>query len=150
MQSKKFKRDLERGHRAEDKAVELLKSEYPSIRAIYKSNDQVFKSYDLIDDTGYTFEVKGEIKSKETGNIVIEWECRGKPSGITSTKADEWFHMYYLEGNWVYTRCSVTDLRYYIAWKQPKSIRGGDENESQMYLIEARKFSKDLGSTAFL
>ena len=29
---------------------------------------------------------------KSTGNIVVEFESRGKPSGIASTEAEYWFH----------------------------------------------------------
>ena len=40
---------------------------------------------------------KIEVKSeryvwKRTGNIAIEYECYGKPSGINATEADYWFH----------------------------------------------------------
>lgn len=150
MLSKKFHRDLESGHRGEDKAVELLIGEFPTMRAVYKDKDKVFKPYDLTDDYGNTFEVKAELrKSRETGNVAIEWESYKKPSGIVSTQAKEWFHFYYLEGKWVYTRCQVSDLRYYIAWKQPKSKRGGDDNESMMYIIKATDFAKELGYTVF-
>ena len=43
-----------------------------------------------------------EVKSerswwKKTGNIAIEYEYRGKPSGIYATKSDYWFHR--LEGD---------------------------------------------------
>ena len=40
---------------------------------------------------------KIEIKSERdvwqrTGNIAIEYECYGKPSGINATESDYWFH----------------------------------------------------------
>ena len=40
---------------------------------------------------------KIEVKSerdvwKRTGNIAIEYQCYGKPSGINATEADYWFH----------------------------------------------------------
>jgi len=38
-------------------------------------------------------EVKTERdKWKDTGNIVIEFESRGRPSGISTTEAEYWFH----------------------------------------------------------
>ena len=152
MPSKQFRDNLVRGHRAEDRAVKLLKKEFPTIRAVYTDPEGAvgsFKSYDLIDDYGYTFEVKGEVKSRETGNIAIEIESYGKPSGIESTEANEWFHIYYLDGHWVYTRCLVSDLRYYIALKETKGVRGGEDMQSQMYLFKAKDFSKDFGYTVF-
>ena len=30
---------------------------------------------------------------KKTGNIAIEYECNGKPSGINATKSDYWIHI---------------------------------------------------------
>lgn len=41
---------------------------------------------------------KIEVKSERdwwsrTGNIAIEVECNGKPSGLTVTQADYWFHI---------------------------------------------------------
>ena len=40
---------------------------------------------------------KIEVKSErdvwqKTGNIAIEYECYGKPSGINATESDYWFH----------------------------------------------------------
>lgn len=29
----------------------------------------------------------------KTGNIALEYECNGKPSGITATKSDYWIHI---------------------------------------------------------
>ena len=40
-----------------------------------------------------TIEVKSERNWwKKTGNIAVEYEYRGKPSGIYATKSDYWFH----------------------------------------------------------
>ena len=40
---------------------------------------------------------KIEVKSErnlwqKTGNIAVEYECYGKPSGINATESDYWFH----------------------------------------------------------
>ena len=47
---------------------------------------------------------KIEVKSErgmwlDTGNIAIEFESYGKPSGITSTESDYWFHNLCIEGS---------------------------------------------------
>jgi len=46
------------------------------------------------------FKGKGKIEVKtergkwlETGNIAIEYECNGKPSGIDKTESDFWIHI---------------------------------------------------------
>ena len=50
-----------------------------------------FKYYDIwIPEFGVAVEVKGDRKSLETGNIVIEIEMGGKPSALSTTKAQYW------------------------------------------------------------
>jgi hypothetical protein len=74
---------------------------------------------------------------KKTGNIVIEFESRGRPSGIAATKADYWFHNLAIGEDIVMTLVFPTKtLRNYIADVMPKMIRGGDDNTSRMYLIK--------------
>jgi hypothetical protein len=82
-------------------------------------------------------EVKTERdKWSATGNIVIEFESRGRPSGIASTEADYWFHNLAIGNDIVMTLVfPVYKLRSYIAQHNPKMIRGGDNNTSRMYLI---------------
>jgi len=82
-------------------------------------------------------EVKTERdKWKSTGNIVIEFESRGRPSGIASTESDYWFHNLAVGNNIVMTLVfPVHKLRSYIAKNMPRMVRGGDDNTSRMYLI---------------
>ena len=82
-------------------------------------------------------EVKTERdKWKSTGNIVIEFESRGRPSGIASTEADYWFHNLAVGNDIVMTLVfPVSKLRFYITNNMPRMIRGGDDNTSRMYLI---------------
>lgn len=42
----------------------------------------------------YTFEVKEDFMSEDTGNVALEFSCRGKPSGIETSRAD--FYIYKL------------------------------------------------------
>lgn len=82
-------------------------------------------------------EVKTERdKWKSTGNIVIEFESRGRPSGVATTEADYWFHNLAVGNDIVMTLVfPVSKLRAYISKNMPKMIRGGDDNTSRMYLI---------------
>ena len=83
-------------------------------------------------------EVKTERdKWKDTGNIVIEFESRGRPSGIASTEAEYWFHNLAIGDNIVMTLVFPTKtLRNYIASNNPKMVRGGDNMTSRLYLIK--------------
>jgi hypothetical protein len=83
-------------------------------------------------------EVKTEKdKWKTTGNIVIEYESRGKPSGIITTDADYWLHNLAMGDDIVLSLLiKVSTLRRYIAKQNPRSVRGGDDMTSKLYLIK--------------
>jgi hypothetical protein len=82
-------------------------------------------------------EVKTERdKWNSTGNIVIEFESRDKPSGIATTEAEFWFHNLALNGELIMTLVfPVAVLKRYIADNKPRVVRGGDDNTSKLYLI---------------
>ncbi len=83
-------------------------------------------------------EVKTEKdKWKQTGNIVIEYESRGKPSGIITTEAGYWLHNLAIGDNICFSLLiPVSSLRKYIAKNNPRSVRGGDDMTSKLYLIK--------------
>ena len=83
-------------------------------------------------------EVKTEKdKWKTTGNIVIEYESRNKPSGIITTDADYWLHNLAVGDDIVLSfLLKVSTLRKYIAQHNPRSVRGGDDMTSKLYLIK--------------
>lgn len=82
-------------------------------------------------------EVKTERdKWNYTGNIVIEFESRGHPSGIAVTQSDFWFHNLALKGELIMTLVfPVAVLKRYIEQNKPRVVRGGDDNTSKLYLI---------------
>ena len=77
---------------------------------------------------------KIEVKSErglwqKSGNIAIEYQSYGKPSGIEATESDYWFH-------------NLRNL------DSKKSVSGGDNNASRMYLLNLQKlFSTDVIKT---
>ena len=95
---------------------------------------------------------KIEVKSErdvwqKTGNIAIEYECYGKPSGINATESDYWFH----------NLCIGDDVFATVVFKTKnlkriinnldykRSVAGGDHNASKMYLLNLKKlFSSDV------
>jgi hypothetical protein len=83
-------------------------------------------------------EVKTEKdKWKTTGNIVIEYESRNKPSGIVTTDADYWLHNLAMGDDIILSfLVKVSTLRKYIAKHNPRSVRGGDDMTSKLYLIK--------------
>ena len=105
---------------------------------------QVFeqKVADMLQNS--TIEVKTEReKWKSTGNIVIEFESRGKPSGIATTEADYWFHNLALGEDIVMTLVFPTKiLKNYIVQAMPRVVRGGDNNTSRLYLLNLQDLVK--------
>lgn len=74
---------------------------------------------------------------KKTGNIAIEYESRGKPSGITTTMAGYWLHNLANGDNICFSiLLSVPTLRRYIEQHKPRSVKGGDDMTSKLYLIK--------------
>ena len=89
---------------------------------------------------------KIEVKSerdvwKRTGNIAIEYECYGKPSGINATEADYWFHNLCVGEDVYATLVFKTENLKKIqdSLERIVSVNGGDHNASRMYLISLQK-----------
>ena len=95
---------------------------------------------------------KREVKSERdvwqrTGNIAIEYECYGKPSGINATESDYWFHNLCIGEDTFATLVFDTKSLKRIIDKldYKKSVSGGDNNASRMYLLNLQKlFSSDV------
>ena len=102
-------------------------------------------------------ESKGKIEVKTerdiwstTGNIAIEYKCRGKKSGIAVTKADWWFHVLTLDDIMV-GMVSFTVPRLKMLMRAmydqgiAKKVNGGDDNASKMLLLPLKElYSKQF------
>ena len=78
-------------------------------------------------------EVKFDRMTRKTGNVYIEFESRGKPSGIRTTQADYW--VYYIQDEECFV-ISTKRLIYKIVKLNPRRVRGGDNNTSVGFLIK--------------
>ena len=95
---------------------------------------------------------KIEVKSERdmwmrTGNIAIEYESYGKPSGINATESDYWFHNLCVGedtfATLVFDTKSLKRIINNLDYK--RSVSGGDNNASRMYLLNLQKlFSSDV------
>jgi len=108
--------DLAEGEIAEDLVRELLSGKRGSI------------------------EIKRDTIVSESGNIAVEWECRGKPSGIRVTTAMWW--AFVLTGekyqDEIVIMVLTERLKAMCDWhiKKGKSVDGGDDKESKMVLLD--------------
>lgn len=88
-----FVKDLQTGREAEREAI-LWLSRHAGFSKEVEYNLCNTKEYDIEahvnGDPVYTFEVKHDKLCSSTGNLAIEFSCRGKPSGIEVTQASYW------------------------------------------------------------
>ena len=112
---KKFDIDLAYGEVREDKIAEMM--------------------------TNKKIEVKSEKDMwQKTGNICIEYQSWGKPSGIEATESDYWFHNLCVGDEEYCTLVfDTTVLRKIIAANEFRSVSGGDNSASKMHLIPLKK-----------
>lgn len=84
-----------------------------------------------------TAEVKNDLQWHITGNVAIEYESRGKASGISTSKADCWYYVL----DKIY-HCSTGDLRVYLIehWDRFRRVKGGDDNTSKLALLRMDDF----------
>ena len=119
---KKFDIDLQYGEVREDKIADML--------------------------TNKKIEVKSERDLwQKTGNICIEYKSWGKPSGIDATESDYWFHNLCIGDDEYCTLVFNTKTLKKIVKKLDsfKTVSGGDNRASQMYLLNLQKlFSSDV------
>ena len=119
---KKFDLDLQYGSIREDKIADML--------------------------TNKKIEVKSERDIwQKSGNICIEYESWGKPSGIRATESDYWFHNLCIGKDEYCTHVFHTDTLRKIVDKLDtfKTVSGGDNNASRMFLVNLQKlFSSDV------
>jgi hypothetical protein len=143
----KFRRDLKVGLEYEERALNYF--DYDSVE-MSKGN---FKEYDFKYEKNnecVKVEVKSDRLSSKTGNFFIEFECRGKPSGLNATTADYWcyFVLHYEPGNIaniVSYDCYIIptdELKNLV--KGCRVVNGGDDYLSKGYLLKIKDCSKYL------
>ena len=81
-----------------------------------------------------------------SGNIAIEIEWNGKPSGIMTTQADYWFHILEKDEQEVcMISFPVAKLRQLVVSAQFRRVNGGDDMKAVLGLIPLRNMFNILG-----
>lgn len=81
-----------------------------------------------------TIEVKKDLKAFSTGNVFVEYESRGKKSGLSTSEADWWAFIYSdTQISLIETKCLKELCRQYIGTK--RDVLGGDMNTSKGILL---------------
>ena len=102
MANLEFRSDLKLGNEGEETIIKYLMSK--GCLYIDSNDDNRYDRKMIVKGVETTYEIKTDVKCAplfDTGNIFIEYESRGKASGIVVTEAD-WFVTYfkYLNEAW--------------------------------------------------
>ena len=98
------------------------------------------KGYDLkIISKGWTFEVKNDLMAHQTGNVAIEYECRGKATALAATTAEFW--VYKFAGQFFAFRTETLKRKIFEEKQYFKAVTGGDAgSNTRMYLVKVAEF----------
>lgn len=132
-----FKNDLHFGQVAERLITEQIRARTGLTCAAINTKEADIEVSALI-------EVKRDRMAKRTGNIAIEITYKGKPSGISTSKAAIW--VWEVDGTywWAYT----LDLKKWLAANTDKCElkNGGDKNASELVIIPMFTFVNEIAN----
>lgn len=90
------------------------------------------------------YEVKADKLASKTGNLCIEYECAGQPSGISTTQANHYAYFVVSGNSHELYLIPVDRLKQYIETASPRKMNGGDGYRSRFYLIQKSVFADCL------
>ena len=86
-----------------------------------------------------TVEVKTDRLAVQTGNLAVEFRYRGRPSGIQTTKSDEYFFVIVEEDGSIRYRLNIPTAKLkkiaYRRYLNGLTTTGGQYNATEMILI---------------
>lgn len=134
-----------------------VKTEQQIADLILKANKGKIKKIQINDDNRYDLgiltnsgdfikvEIKEDFTCEETGNVGVEFECRGRASGIAVSQADLYlFKIHKPDRDIDYLMLETKTIKDLIRRKMyHRIVIGGDEgSNSKNYLFELEVFSK--------
>jgi len=157
MTDSNFKKDLPKGQLAEKVIADLFEDKYQYKTISFNHNNKHdFKC--LIKEQEKTIEVKSDkycfpnrqlqmpfgimnIKGRDSGNIFIETECRGKLSGINISTSDYYVYYYvYLKKAWIIETKKLKKLISENQFKFKDDNVGDEGSETKGYVIPRNKY----------
>jgi hypothetical protein len=159
--AQKFHTQLTAGKHYEQELLKILTRQHRRRASgkeyIYRFNtsdeNNERKRWDLEWQGKIKYEVKSEIDTchqigRQTGNIAIEYEHRGDPSGIAYTTANLWCH--FIVGSGCAVVLPVKKLKEIISQNSFYRVKGGDKGLSRMYLVPAWDTVKNEPNTRYI
>jgi hypothetical protein len=140
-----FHKDLKLGEQAQQEVIARLTKKIPGFKHLGDNKTNAFDFQASIDDGDpFVVEVKWDLKSALTGNVAIEYESRGKLSGIAATQAKIWVYKYVKDNKERFRAIYVDTLREMLynthTWR---TTTGGDRgSNTMMFLVPLGHFEQ--------
>ena len=143
-----FSKDLPVAQKTEAEVARLLEQKYELVQVTSRATKT--NAYDLLmykASTGqqFTFEVKEDFTHAKTGNIGVEFSCRGKDSGVMVSKADFYIYKVHNSDGTFGIYLMKTERLKFIIEKELyfRIVNGGDVGSNSMnYLFKDYVFYK--------
>lgn len=139
-----FDKDVEVAKKTEWEVVHLLEKKYGA-KVSNINKDNRFDILALIKGKNFTFEVKEDFLGEVTGNVGLEFSCRGKPSGIQTSQANYYVYKLHTKNSGIqFVLLKTSTLKKMVADKLYfRIVNGGDKNSNSMnYLFKYDVFIK--------
>ena len=126
-----FAADLRIGQDIELKVLALIQRKYPCACIV-----NCFKGYDIwIPELHESVEVKYDVMSCQTGNVVVEIEFNGRQSALMTTAADHWIFYDGMKYLWItpaqIIHCIFMNKLHYVEF-----IGKGDVKQKKAFLVK--------------
>lgn len=146
-----FNLDLPIAKETERQVTEFLLNKFSGLCFLNECNNADYDVAFELQGNLFTVEIKEDFTCRKTGNVGVEFSCRGKDSGIRNTKAN--FYLYKIhepDGTkslyWIKTKTlkqMISDGLYH------RTVNGGDEGSNSkcylFYLSVIKEHFKHLG-----
>lgn len=127
-----FKKDLNVSKKTEAEVANLLVKTYDAKILGFEETNR----YDIltsIKSKQTTYEVKEDFLCEYTGNVGLEFSCRGKPSGIETSQADFYIYKLHTKNGIIFVEHPVSGLKEKISEKKYFRIVNGGDTGSNSY-----------------
>jgi hypothetical protein len=135
-----FASDLLFGKVYEDEAIRLMKQQLllDEANAVLERPVGKFSSYDF-SLGGVQYEVKADRYAHRTQCMFLEYECNGRPSGVSVTTASFWMYFVVKGSAFEVYKIPVSEL---TKDKSIRSVSGGDGGRVRGYIIPLSCFAQ--------
>ena len=136
-----FQKDLLLGKEVEKEALEKLKK-WLKIKSVVFNTDYKYDFLVELENSSRTYEVKTDLMCGQTGNTVVEYESRGKLSGISTTEADFWIYKFDDGFYQIPTKKLKEVIKEQLYFRE---VNGGDRgSNTKMYLFRLAVLKKRM------